>query len=225
MLKSLLSKILVWTALPVAFNLCFFVLLDDDIDKVAWTCYMFFHISYLMLFFTSYYFESYKNVGVLNRTLYMISMIYVFVELLTACYFLYDDSVSYSFSLIIQIIELFIYVLVFCGSVLGNVETTKASIRDLNNSQFVNDSINILKTAGALTKNDARKLQFDSLLEDFCSSPMLSNINSVEVEEKIRHLLHEVCDEQTPMTAELLSTKVDEIKILLDLRKNRLNNY
>jgi hypothetical protein len=187
-MKNIIARLMVILAMPVAFNLIFFIFLDRDSIPCAWGCYVFFHLAFLGLFLPLL-FKSSPKLAVNTTTLWAISIIYFVVEVLTCSIALYANPDHTTMASIIQMLELVLFLMTFFSSVLANNKTETTTVELKADANFLNDCRSTLNMLCATVDDKILHEHLSVLLADFKASPISKPGVASDLEDEIRQLL------------------------------------
>jgi hypothetical protein len=156
--------------------------------------------------------------GILNTTLLSISAVYFLVELLTSIVFLTTYPDEKGTSLLIQILELGIFVAVFFMNSSANFYTESSMERHVENSHLMREAISKAKLLQAKSQADTNNKKITStLLDNLRSCPIEGNSSTESIEKEIIAILDE-------LSIQIENGTIDNSKIeSIDLRINERN--
>ena len=118
-----------WTLLNsvflVAFNLIFFLAKGTDNPVAVWISYGIVHFSYIMLLLTPFFTTQSRSVVVFSFSLYYISALYFFWNLIVNIIIILFEPESYLFTATINSIITGMYLIIFIGNIIANMNTAK----------------------------------------------------------------------------------------------------
>jgi len=207
MIRTGLMKILMWTIIPIAFTLIFFVTADLDNGGV-WINLAFVWISYLTAsaFCLS---KLGKQLSVLNWTMYYCAVVYFTVELVAAILFLYVYPEYHKLSFTIQLLLLVVFLVVFGFSYISNQKTEVQMQEFFENDSRVKQWR--AKVALMLLNNPSKELKELSALLNV--TPIMSTQEVCPLDDEIAILL-----ESDIKDVNLIINKVKERNIILKYR-------
>jgi hypothetical protein len=217
-MRKFASYLIVSLAVPALFNVLFFLSVDRETVNCAWVCYIFFHVAFLCLVLPAI-FQVYRfKQGILNTTLLSISAVYFLVELLTSIVFLTTYPDEKGTSLLIQILELGIFVAVFFMNSSANFYTESSMERHVENSHLMREAISKAKLLQAKSQADTNNKKITStLLDNLRSCPIEGNSSTESIEKEIIAILDE-------LSIQIENGTIDNSKIeSIDLRINERN--
>lgn len=123
MIRTGIMKILMWTIIPIALTLIFFVTVDYK-HAEPWISLVFVWLAYLTAS-ASCLLNSRSKQAILNYTLTLHAVIYFLIEVLAAVFFLYINNEIPHWSFTIQLLLFVAYVLLFGFEYIFNQKTRK----------------------------------------------------------------------------------------------------
>ncbi len=176
MIRTGLMKIVMWTIIPIAFTLIFFVTVDYK-QSEPWISLVFVWLAYLTASVSCL-----SNIGnrhaILNYTLTLCAIGYILIELLAAIAFLYFYTDIPRWAFTIQFLLLVVYVLLFGFVYISNLKTGQQMCEfRVNESRVKQWRAKIALIQSNNPSMDIRKLSDLLKITPTTSSPEVSSID------------------------------------------------
>lgn len=183
MIRTGLMKIIMWSIVPIAFTLIFFVTVGYD-NGGAWTSLAFIWIAYLTASATCLSNWG-KQLSVLNWTMYYCAVVYFVVELVAAVVFLYIYSDYPKWSFAVQLLLLVAFVLVFGFSYISN-QKTKKQIQEFNQN---GSRVKQWRAKVALLLSNTPSNELKELSDLLSITPVMSSPEVASIDEEISSMI------------------------------------
>ena len=149
----------------VIFNAIFFMVSGFNHKESVWISYGFIHFAYIMLLITPMLIKRGKSTAVFSFSLYSVSLMYFFIELVAGVMFILIKPDSYKAALLIQLVIAGLYAVALISNMVVNESTADAE-------EIRSHQIDFVKKASAQLKS------------------LLDSISEKEVKKKVE----KVCD-------------------------------
>ena len=203
MIRTGLIKIVMWSIIPIAFTIIFFVTVDYK-QSEPWISLVFVWLAYLTASVSCL-----SNIGnrhaILNYTLTLCAIGYILIELLAAIAFLYFYTDIPRWAFTIQFLLLVVYILLFGIIYIFNYKTNR-QMQDLKNDANL---VNQWKAKVALMQLNNPSVKTKDLLAVLNTTPVKSNSVVKTIDEEITNLIDD------PLSADDVIKKIKERTILL----------
>lgn len=203
MIRTGLMKIVMWSIIPIAFTIIFFVTVDYK-QSEPWISLVFVWLAYLTASVSCL-----SNIGnrhaILNYTLTLCAIGYILIELLAAIAFLYFYTDIPRWAFTIQFLLLVVYILLFGIIYIFNYKTNR-QMQDLKNDANL---VNQWKAKVALMQLNNPSVKTKDLLAVLNTTPVKSNSVVKTIDEEITNLIDD------PLSADDVIKKIKERTILL----------
>ena len=203
MIRTGLMKIVMWSIIPIAFTIIFFVTVDYK-QSEPWISLVFVWLAYLTASVSCL-----SNIGnrhaILNYTLTLCAIGYILIELLAAIAFLYFYTDIPRWAFTIQFLLLVVYILLFGIIYIFNYKTNR-QMQDLKNDANL---VNQWKAKVALMQLNNPSVKTKDLLAVLNTTPVKSNSVVRTIDEEITNLIDD------PLSADDVIKKIKERTILL----------
>lgn len=203
MIRTGLMKIVMWSIIPIAFTIIFFVTVDYK-QSEPWISLVFVWLAYLTASVSCL-----SNIGnrhaILNYTLTLCAIGYILIELLAAIAFLYFYTDIPRRAFTIQFLLLVVYILLFGIIYIFNYKTNR-QMQDLKNDANL---VNQWKAKVALMQLNNPSVKTKDLLAVLNTTPVKSNSVVKTIDEEITNLIDD------PLSADDVIKKIKERTILL----------
>ena len=203
MIRTGLIKIVMWSIIPIAFTIIFFVTIDYK-QSEPWISLVFVWLAYLTASVSCL-----SNIGnrhaILNYTLTLCAIGYILIELLAAIAFLYFYTDIPRWAFTIQFLLLVVYILLFGIIYIFNYKTNR-QMQDLKNDANL---VNQWKAKVALMQLNNPSVKTKDLLAVLNTTPVKSNSVVKTIDEEITNLIDD------PLSADDVIKKIKERTILL----------
>jgi hypothetical protein len=167
------------------FNVLFFVLGGVEHNTAVWMSFAFIHFAYFMLILTPLLIRKGKSRAIFDFSLYSISSVYFFVELITGAIFVLVAPESYKAALLVQLIIAGLYGVLLIFNMIANEHTADAQEARQNQLAYVKGASAKLKILlGNITDREAKK-KVESVYDAVQSSPVKSHHNLSQIENGI----------------------------------------
>ena len=207
MIRTGLVKIVMWSIIPIAFTIIFFVTVDYK-QSEPWISLVFVWLAYLIASVSCL-----SNIGnrhaILNYTLTLCAIGYILMELLAAVAFLYFYTDIPRWAFTIQFLLLVVYILLFGFAYISNYKSNRQML-DLKNDANV---VNQWKAKVALMQLNNPSVKTKELLAVLNSTPVKSDSVVEAIDEEISNLIEKGTD------TELIIKKIKERNLLLKVNK------
>lgn len=203
MIRTGLMKIVMWSIIPIAFTLIFFVTVDYKQSEpwinlvFAWLAYLTASVSLLSIIGNRH--------AILNYTLTLCAIGYILIELLVAVAFLYFYTDIPRWAFTIQFLLLVAYVLLFGFVYISNYKSSRR-MQDLKNDANL---VNQWKAKVALMQLNNPSVKTKELLDVLNATPVKSDSMVEAIDKEINNLIDD------PLSADDVIKKIKERTILL----------
>ena len=219
--KSLLFILLDLVFLAV-FNIVFFVIGGTEQPASVWISYGFIHFSYLMILATPFLIRKSSSAAVFGFSLYSVSAVYFFVELIVGLVFIFIASESYKTSLIVQVIIAGIYALLLISNLITNEHTADSIERHEDEVTYIKDAASRIKLLmGKASDKNANK-EIEKAYDLLHSSPTRSISTVKLIEEQIKNMIIDLEDAVLANDSTTIITISGELILLIEERNRKI---
>jgi len=176
----------------IIFNVVFFVLGGVEHSASVWISYVFIHFAYLMLIITPILTRKGKSSAVFGFSLYSISSVYFFVELITGVIFILISPDSYKSALLVQLIIAGFYGIILISNMIANERTADDEEKRKYEISYVKDASAKLKGMLDVVADKEAKRKVEKLYDAVYSSPVKSHPNLAQMENRILQSINEL---------------------------------
>ena len=184
-----MKKTVLWIILDliflVIFNALFFVLGGTEHNNSVWISYGFIHFAYLMLILTSVLTRKSKSAAVFGVTIYSISAVYFFIQLLAGTVFILIASETIQATFLVQLCIAGIYGIILVSNLIANERTADAEDKRHVEITYVKDASLMLKSLMDRVSDIETKKKIERVYDAVYSSPVKSHPNVAYIENSI----------------------------------------
>ena len=186
-MKRVISIFLLLLSALVIFNLCFYACVDYDGNTRAWICYSFFHLAYFLSMLGGL-FMTRRRFIILNRSLAVISVLYLIITTMTCLVFLLCSNISKEIETFVFSLELLFYLIYFHYCYLTNRKAEKGIVMDLKNASKHDNWITEIRFL--MDDDEEKKGILNSIIAEINSSPSFSNPYVYDVDNEIKKTIN-----------------------------------
>ena len=182
------KKTILWIILDlvfiVIFNIVFFVATGTEHPKSVWISYGFIHIAYIMVLVTPYLIRKNSSAAVFGFSLYSISSVYFFIELIVGIVFICLKQENVKISLITQLVVAGVYAAVLVSNLIANESTADSIERHEIEVAYIKDSSSRVRSLidKLSDKNANRAIERTYDLLHASPAKSISSVHSLERE-------------------------------------------
>ena len=174
------------------FNTFFFVLGGVDHNVSVWISYGIIHFAYFMLILTPVLLRKGKSSAVFGFSLYSISSIYFFFQLVVGIIFILAAPESYTAALLVQLCIAGLYGIILIPNMIANERTADAEETRHYQIAYVKDaSIRLKVILDDISDKDVKK-KVERVYDAIYSSPVKSHPNLAQMENRILQAIDEL---------------------------------
>lgn len=169
----------------IIFNALFFILGGFEHNVSVWISYGFIHFAYFMLILTPMLIRKGKSTAVFGFSLYSISSVYFFAELITGIIFILVSPESYYAALLVQLIIAGLYGIILISHMIASERTADAEEKRQYEISYVKDASEKLKSLLEDIIDKEAKKKVERVYDAIYSSPVKSHSNLAQMENRI----------------------------------------
>ena len=207
----------------IVFNAIFFLALGSNHPTSVWIAYVFIHLSYIMLLITPKLVVKSSSASVFGFSLYTISSIYFFVELIFGVVIIILKPASYQWSLIVHLIVTGIFATIFISHLIANEHSAESIKRHEQEVYFVKDCSSRLYQLVGKAEDKSTNKAIEKLYDLIHSSPSKSSASVRTIEKDISILIDDLCDAVKNNDSENSMRIINQIEQSVDERNRRLS--
>lgn len=204
------------------FNTVFFVAGGTEHPASVWISYGFIHFSYLMNLATSLLIRKSSSVAVFGFSLYSISAVYFFVEVLVGLVFIFVGSDSYKASLVVQVIIAGIYAVLLLSNLIANEYTADSIECHEDEVAYIKDVASRIKLLTGRASDKKANKEIEKAYDLLHSSPSRSVATVKLLEQQIKNKVDELEDVISANDTATIITISDEIINLTEERNRKI---
>lgn len=178
----------------IIFNAVFFVAGGTNHNASVWISYGFIHFAYFMLLITPMLIRKGKSAVIFGFSLYSVSSIYFFAELLTGVIFILFSPENYKAALLVQLVIAGFYGIALIVNMLANEHTAEAEEKRQYEISYVKDASVRLKGLIESVSDKEAKKKIERVYDAVYSSPVKSHPNLAQMENRILESINELED-------------------------------
>ena len=171
----------------------FFYLGGTEQTEVNWICYSFIHASYLCILLTPLFCKSGKGLEVLSYSLYLRALFYFFTELIIGGIIIAIAPEKSTWPLIIQGVLLAIFLVLQIMSVLANDATIESLQKQKNESVYIQDMSQRIRTCMRNISDSKIKKQVERCYEAVNNSSIQSYPEALDAELNLQNAVELLC--------------------------------
>lgn len=217
MKKRNIFTIILDTVFIIAFNVLFFLTRAYNIGTSIWVCYGFLHFSYFMILITPFLEAKGKTSNTSKLTTYGISICYFLVELIFILILYSKNFDKPVFVICINIIITVVYLITLMTNLLVNDSIAKKQSDHDNQNNFIKRISAKVKFIESIVTDNSLKGKVNDLYYTIHSSPIKTESDVAEYEEKIEKLLSEL-ENYADKDVSTALNKIEEIYCVLNKR-------
>lgn len=221
MIKEKLPWLLLDAIFLIVFNIIFFLVKGFDNQTSVWISYAIVHFSYITLLITSYVGTSGRSSAVFSFSLYYVSSVYFFWNLVINILMMWIEPESYIFTASLNSIVTGIYLVIFIANIIANNSTAKKELIKHDEVFFIKNMSYELGIVLGKVKNSISKSNIEKVRDAIKNSPSKSSPPAKSIEQDIQRSIAELknsdIEDSTSielLTADLLQKIRERNKIL-----------
>ena len=224
MKKTTILWIILDSIFLIIFNSLFFVLGGIRHNVSVWISYGFIHFAYFMILLTPVLIRKSKSVAVFGFSLYSISAVYFFVELVTGIVFILVSPESNTAALLVQLCIAGLYGILLVSHMIANEHTADAEEKRQFQIAYVKDVSEKLKGLLERISDKELKKKIESVYDAVYSSPVKSHPDLAQMEYSILQSVNELEDEISAGKKENIIFLANTLLSAVNERNLRLRN-
>lgn len=204
------------------FNVFFFVLGGVEHVTSVWMSFAFIHFAYFMLILTPLLIRKGKSPAVFGFSLYSISSVYFFVELITGAIFVLVAPESYKATLLVQLVIVGLYCVLLVSNMIANEHTADTEEVRQNQLVYVKEASSKLKVLLGNVNDKEAKKKIEGIYDAVHSSPVKSHSSLSQIENGILQSINELENDISSGNKETIISKTDSLLGMINERNARL---
>jgi len=221
MKRNILSTIL-YLVFLIVFNLIFYVVGGTEHPASVWISYVFIHVAYVLLAFTSLFVRKGSNAAIFGMTLDSISGTYFIVELIIGVIFILVAPEDFKLALIMQVVFAAIYVVLLITNIMANDTTAESVERHELEVKYLKEAAALLKEIMGMVDDKAALKKVEKVYDVIQSSPAKSHRSVSELELQIINELENLKMTAADGDEKAVGTCADKIYRLAGERNRQL---
>ena len=178
----------------IVFNVFFFMLGGTEHNLSVWISYGFIHFAYLMLILTPKLIRGGKSKAIFGFTLYAISSVYFFAQLVIGTVFILIAPESINATLLTQLGIAGLYGIILIINMIANERTADAEEKRQYEISYVKNASAQLKGLLDSVDDKEAKRKVERVYDAVYSSPVKSHANLAQMESRILQSINELED-------------------------------
>ena len=220
------KRIILWIILDLIFlaifNAMFFILGGREHNLSVWISYCFIHFAYLLLILTPILTRRGKSAALFGISIFTISTIYFFAELVVGVVFILVSPDDFKAALLVQLCLAGIYGIILIAVLIANERTAEAERKRKHEIAFVKDASARLKVLLDRISDKEAKKKVEKVYDVIYSSPVKSHPSLAQMENSILQSLYELENEIYAGNSEGVITLADSLFDNISERNIRL---
>lgn len=193
MAKQFVLRVIFDLIFLALFNVFFFTLAGtEDRTAAVWVSYCFIHFAYLMFLLTRFMIRKGKSAAVFSFSLYSISLVYFFTELVAGTVFILISPDSYKVALLVQLSIAAIYGVMTTLHMIANERTADAEERRQPQIAYIKEASVKLKNVLENISDREVKKNVEKVYDAIYSSPVKSHSSMSDIEDRIFASINEL---------------------------------
>jgi len=169
----------------IIFNALFFVLGGTDHTMSVWISYGFVHFAYFMLLATPFLVREGKSAAVFGFSLYAISSMYFFIELIAGVIFILVSPEGYKATLLVQLCIAGVYAVLLIFNMIANERTAEAEEKRQYEIDYVKKAAGeIASIMNGINDRDTKR-KVEKVYDAINASPVKSHPNLLPLESQV----------------------------------------
>ena len=220
------KKNVLWILLDIVFlavfNTVFFVVGGTDHPASVWISYGFIHFSYLMILVTPFLIRKSSSQAVFGFSLYSVSAVYFFVEVIAGLVFIFISSESYKASLVVQVIISGIYAVMLISNLIANEYTADSVEQHEDEVAYIKNAASRVKILTGKANDKKANKEIERAYDLLHSSPSRSAATVKLLEEEIKNKVTDLEDAVAANETAAIITIAGEIVAKTEERNRKL---
>jgi hypothetical protein len=208
----------------IIFNSIFFVVGGTNHNLSVWISYGFIHFAYFMILLTPALIRKSKSSAVFGFSLYSISAVYFFIELVTGIVFILLPPEKNTAAFLVQLCIAGIYGIILVSNLIANEHTADAEEKRQIQIAYVKDFSAKLKSLLDRVSDKEVKKKIEKVYDTIYSSPVKSHPDLAQMENKILQSVDELENEISAGNKEKIVSLTDALLSAVNERNMRLRN-
>lgn len=204
------------------FNAIFFIAGGTEHITSVWISYGFIHFACLMLLCTNSLTPKSKNRAVLGFPLYIVSSIYLIVELVVGVVYILAAPYNYTGALLIQLVIAALYGVIFIVNMIANEHTAGTEAERQYEIMFIKTASSKLKSIMGGISDDADRRKIERIYDAVRSSPAKSNPDLYQAEKDIMYAIEKIESALSRGEADRISILADSLLSAVNERNQKL---
>lgn len=209
----------------IIFNALFFVLGGTDHTMSVWISYGFVHFAYFMLLATPFLVCEGKSAAVFGFSLYAISSMYFFIELIAGVIFILVSPENYKAPLLVQLCIAGIYAVFLISNMIANERTAEAEEKRQYEIDYVKKAAaEIASIMNGISDRDTKR-KVEKVYDAINASPVKSHTNLLSLESQILVAIANLRSVIGTNNKETIISQSDALLTMINERNRQLKLY
>ncbi len=206
----------------IIFNAMFFMLGGTDHTMSAWISYGFIHFAYFMLLATPFLIRKGKSAAVFGFSLYSISSVYFFIELITGVIFILASPEGYKAAFLVQLCFAGIYAICLISNMIANEHTAEAEEKRQFEIDYVKNATAEMASLLSRISDRETKKKVEKVYDAINSSPVKSHPNVSSLESQILVAITELRNSISETENKTVQNQADALLTIVNERNRQL---
>ena len=221
-MKANILKIIIGLIFLIVFNTLFFLLGGTERTTTEWVCYGFIHAAYLCLLSTPLFCNAGKGDSILSASLYLRALFFFFTELIVGICFLWYNSDSYLWPVIVQCVLLAIFWILQLMSVLANDATKSSLTKQKQERVYIRSLAENVKESMRKVSDSVLRKQMTSCYEALISSSIESFPEAAAAEMELEVAVNALCSAADVDDSKMLNLLIQNVQVALKHRNQAI---
>lgn len=206
----------------IIFNAVFFIAGGVEHPASVWISYAFIHFSYLMLVITPFLVRKGSSAAIFGFSLYSISSVYFFVELVTGVIFILISSESYKAALLVQLVIAGLYTVCLISNMIANEHTADSQEKRQHQIDYIKQASSEMSALLNTVNERTMKKRLEKVYDALSTSPVKTHPNVMQLESQILSGIRDLCMSCQSNEGEIALSQVDALLKLIEERNRQL---
>jgi len=224
MKKTTVLWIILDSIFLIIFNSIFFIVGGTKHNSSVWISYGFIHFAYFMILLTPALIHKSKSAAVFGFSLYSISAVYFFIELVTGIVFIFLSLEKNTVTFLVQLCIAGIYGILLVSNLIANEHTADAEEKRQIQIAYVKElSAKLKGLLDRISDKDAKK-KVEKVYDTVYSSPVKSHPDLAQMENNILQSVNELENEISAGNKDKIISLAETLLSAVNERNSRLRN-
>ena len=206
----------------IIFNAVFFIAGGTQHPTSVWISYGFIHFSYLVLVITPFLVRKGASAAVFGFSLYSISSVYFFIELVAGIIFILISSENYKAALLVQLVIAGAYAACLVTNMIANEHTADSQEKRQYQIDYIKKASTEMASILNSTTDRALKKKLEKVYDALSTSPVKSHRDVLQLESQIVSGISDLHTACQLNVNETVGTQADSLLALVEERNRQL---